>query len=248
MSKKHRLDQYLVEQGHYETRSRARDAILRGAIRIDGVPATKPAMSVPAGAGVEITDPASTYVSRAALKLKAGLQTCKFSPAGLTCLDLGASTGGFCQVLLEAGARRVIAIDIGHDQMHPTIAGDPRVENLEGINARELTREQIGGARFEFLTCDMSFISLRLALPPALALAEPGAQGIFLIKPQFELGREALGKGGIVRDGHAGELVAREIAQWLEKEQGWRVVHQLASPLRGGDGNLEYLLCARKNQ
>lgn len=246
MSNNQRLDHHLVERGFYETRSRARDAILRGTVKINGAVVAKPATTVPTNAEIEIADPALRYVSRAALKLKAGLEASGFDPSGKTCLDLGASTGGFCQVLLEAGAAQVVAVDIGHGQLHPSVGDDPRMTSLEGVNARDLTPELIGGARVEFLTCDVSFISLRLALPPALALAEPDCKAIFLVKPQFEVGREAIGKGGIVRDVEAGERVATGLSRWLEAQQGWHVTGLVASPVTGADGNREYLLCAEK--
>ena len=240
-----RLDQALVARGLAPTRARARDAILRGHVTVDGEPATKPALAVGPGAMLALDDPAARYVSRAALKLGAGLDHFGYGAEGRVALDLGASTGGFTEVLLERGARRVHAIDVGHGQLDPRLASDPRVLAREGLNARDLAADDLGEAP-EAVVSDMSFISLRLALPPALALAASGAWGIFLVKPQFEVGRAGIGKGGIVRDPAEGHAAALAIADWLGREQGWKVDGLVASPIAGGDGNHEYLLGARK--
>ncbi len=247
MEERLRLDQALVEGGHYPSRSRARDAVLRGAVRINGAIADKPSRTVSPADRMSVADAAQAYVSRSGLKLKSALDASGLSPADLVALDIGASTGGFTQVLLEAGARRVVAVDVGHGQMQPDLASDPRVRNLEGVNARALDRETIGVDTIGFVVCDVSFISLRLALPPALALAEPGASGIFLVKPQFEVGRRHLGRGGIVRDGDVAAGVALEIANWLDEQPNWRHTDILASPMEGGDGNREFLLIGKKN-
>ncbi len=241
-----RLDQMLVAQGHFATRSRARDAIARGTVRIDGMPVTKPGQAVSASAAIEIDDPAQAYVSRAALKLIAGLDHFGFSPDGLDCLDIGASTGGFTQVLLERGARHVTAVDVGHDQLHQSLAGHARITNLEGQNARELDATHVGGRPIGAVVSDVSFISLKLALPPALSLAAPGAFCVLLVKPQFEAGREAIGKGGILKDASAGERIAADMAEWLATQPGWTPIGITASPISGGDGNHEYLLGGRK--
>ncbi len=243
-----RLDQLLVARQLVASRSRARDAVQRGTVIVDGKLASKPGQLVEASASIEINDPASAYVSRAALKLKAGLQHFGLSPAGLDCLDIGASTGGFTQVLLEAGARHVCAIDVGHDQMHETIREDARVENLEGINARNLEREHIGTRQIGVVVSDVSFISLKLALPPALMLAEPGAFCLLLVKPQFEAGREAIGKGGILKDKSQGPRTADDLAQWLDNQDGWHSIGLAPSPITGGDGNEEFLLAGRKDK
>ncbi len=243
-----RLDQALVERGLAPTRARARDAILRGAVTVDGETERKPARAVAADVAIAIDDPADGYVSRAALKLIAALDAFHFDPAGVTALDLGASTGGFTQVLLQCGAAHVIAIDVGHDQLDASLAADPRITLIERLNARDLEARHLGGRKIGAIVADMSFISLKLALPPALALAEPDAWGVFLVKPQFEVGREALGKGGIVRDGTVAEEAASNIAAWLESEQSWRVVETIPSPIEGGSGNREFLIGARKQR
>jgi 23S rRNA (cytidine1920-2'-O)/16S rRNA (cytidine1409-2'-O)-methyltransferase len=240
-----RLDNALVDRGLAPSRARARDAILRGHVKVDGTPAEKPSMAVAADARLEMDDPVATYVSRAALKLVAALDHFGYSPAGMAALDIGASTGGFTEVLLRRGARRVFGVDVGHGQLHRRIAEDPRVVNLEGVNARDLKPARITepvGA----ITADVSFISLKLALPPALALATDKAWGVFLVKPQFEVGRDRVGKGGIVRDPAVRQASAAEIARWLEADMRWRADGIIDSPIEGGDGNHEYLLGAQR--
>lgn len=240
-SAKFRLDDLLVRRGLFESRSRARDAILRGTVSVDGAAAAKPGKPVSENAEILVDDPARRYVSRAALKLVGGLDHFGFDPEGKLALDVGASTGGFTQVLLERGARHVIALDVGHDQIRPELAADPRVTCIEGLNARELTSAHLGGKLPEIVVCDVSFVSIRLALPPALALAATGACGVFLVKPQFEAGREQIGKGGIV-DASLGERIADDMSEWLQTQPGWRSLGTAPSPIEGGDGNREFLL------
>lgn len=237
-----RLDILLTASGAFATRARARDAIARGSIRVNGQPVTKAGARFSSEDAIDISDDALDYVSRAALKLKAGLDHFGFDPAGRDALDIGASTGGFTQVLLERGARHVTAVDVGHGQMHPTIAADSRVENLEGINARALPADVAKGRNIQALVSDVSFISLKLALPPALDLAEPGCFCVLLVKPQFEAGREAIGKNGIVKDPMIGTAVADELSGWLSSQPGWTDLGHCPSPLEGADGNCEYLL------
>jgi 23S rRNA (cytidine1920-2'-O)/16S rRNA (cytidine1409-2'-O)-methyltransferase len=243
-----RLDELLVRRGLYATRSKARDAILRGTVQVGGVRMTKAGAAVSAASEVESDDRAQNYVSRAALKLAAGLDHFDLSPKGLNALDIGASTGGFTQVLLECGAAHVIAVDVGHGQMHASLLGDSRISSLEGVNAREIEQRHLGGRKVGFLVCDVSFISLKLALPNALALAEFGAFCLLLVKPQFEAGREAVGKGGIVRDKSLGEAVARDLSEWLGSQPRWRSLGFCASPIEGGDGNCEFLLAGKKDR
>ncbi len=240
-----RLDQALVARGLAVTRARARDAVLRGHVRVDGKPVVKPSLAVAPEADLALDDPAARYVSRAALKLVAGLDHFQYSPEGRVALDLGASTGGFTEVLLERGALRVHAVDVGHGQMDPRIAADPRVVSREGLNARELTADHLGET-FSALVSDVSFISLRLVLPPALALASPGSWGLFLVKPQFEVGREGIGKGGLVRNADEGRASVDAIAAFVDATPGWSIDGLIPSPIAGGDGNHEFLLGARK--
>ncbi|RCS23384.1 TlyA family RNA methyltransferase [Phyllobacterium salinisoli] len=243
-----RLDQLLVDRGFFATRSRARDAVARGTVQVDGKPVAKPGMPVAADARIMVDDPASAYVSRAALKLIAGLDHFAIDAAGRTALDIGASTGGFTQVLLERGAMHVIAVDVGHDQLHDSLRNDPRVTNHEGLNARTLDANHLDGRKVDLVVSDVSFISLKLALPPALAFAEPGSQCVLLVKPQFEAGREAIGKGGLLRDPSKAGHVVDDLAAWLAGEPGWRVLGLCPSPIEGGDGNREYLLAGIKDR
>ena len=241
-----RLDELLVAQGLFASRSRARDAIMRGTVTVDGAVIRKPGQSVAPAARIAVDDPARGYVSRAALKLIAGLDRFGFDVAGLDALDIGASTGGFTQVLLERGAAHVTAIDVGHGQIHETLQTHPRVTAIEGLNARDLTLADLGGKAPQFLVSDVSFISLKIALPPALALAAPGARGIFLVKPQFEAGKEAIGKGGILANPDDAPRIADALAAWLDTVPGWRAVGIVPSPIEGGDGNREFLLAGEK--
>jgi len=240
-----RLDLALVARGLVPTRARARDAILRGCVTVDGRAATAPSAAVPAGAEIAVDDPAGRYVSRAALKLVAGLDAFGYSPAGRVALDLGASTGGFTEVLLERGAERVYAVDVGHDQLHHRLIDHPRIRRRDGLNARDLTAEHVHGP-VGAVVADVSFISLRLALPPALALTTVGAWGVFLVKPQFEVGREHVGKGGLVRDAAVARKAVDAIAAWLAETHGWTVEGVVDSPIAGGDGNREFVLGARR--
>lgn len=244
--RRQRLDQALVDAGHFATRSRARDAILRGCVQVDGAMVNKPAATLPSGAAIVIDDPAAAYVSRAALKLIAGLDTFSLDPSGRNALDIGASTGGFTQVLIERGASHVVAVDVGHGQMDKDLAADARVTAIEGLNARELAAQHLGGRRIGCIVSDVSFISLRLALPPALALAAPGAFCVLLVKPQFEAGRAAIGKGGLLRDTDEAARIADALARWLACEPGWSVLGTTPAPITGSDGNREYLLCGVK--
>lgn len=241
MSTRQRLDEALVARGLYPSRSRARDAVLRGTVKVDGERAAKPSQTVGANTVLTIADEAQGYVSRAALKLKHGLAQFGILATGKACLDIGASTGGFTQVLLEEGAAHVTAIDVGHGQMK---LEDPRVTLIEGLNARDLSTEHLDRS-IQLIVCDVSFISLRLALPAAMQLAEEGALLVALIKPQFEAGRDAIGKGGLVTDPQVHERVCSEITDFL-RAQGWRVLGVEPSPVEGGDGNREFLVAAGK--
>jgi 23S rRNA (cytidine1920-2'-O)/16S rRNA (cytidine1409-2'-O)-methyltransferase len=239
-----RLDELLVRRGLYSSRSRARDAIGRQTVRVDGVIAVKPAQSTADNSRIDIVDEAQKYVSRSALKLKHGLEAFNISVVGLNCLDIGASTGGFTQVLVELGAAHVTAIDVGHGQFSERFKNHPRVTSIEGLNARDLTVDHIAHD-IEFIACDVSFISLKLALPPALALAKSGAHLVALIKPQFEAGKDAVGRGGIVSDPQAHDRVCGEISEFLSAEN-WKVLGVAPSSIDGGDGNKEFLIAAMK--
>lgn len=239
-----RLDLTLVERGLVPSRARARDAIRRGAVRVGGRAVTKAGAEVPTDAPLALDDPASAYVSRAALKLITGLDAFGIDPHELNALDIGASTGGFTQVLLEHGATHVTALDVGHGQLARALRDDVRVETIEGLNARDLTADHVP-RRPELVVADVSFISLRLALPPALDLAAPGARCVLLVKPQFEVGRAGVGKGGIVAPDLA-ERAAHELRDWLDAVPGWSSLGLVPSPITGGDGNREWLLGGAK--
>lgn len=239
-----RLDEALVARGLVQSRARGRDAVLRGVVRVNGAPARKASQTISDKDDLALADDSSRYVSRAALKLHHGMSFFRIEPKGKSCVDLGASTGGFTQVLLEAGASHVTAIDVGHGQMVPHLAQDPRVTLREGLNARDITRADIP-VEVSLVVSDVSFISLILALPPVLSLVDSGTQLIALIKPQFEVGREGLGKGGVVRDEALVEKACLDIAQFLTA-QGWTVDGLAPSPIEGGDGNREFLIAATK--
>ncbi len=241
-----RIDVEMVARGLADSRARAQDLIRRGHVRLDGEPVGRPSQTVGADQTISLAETAPAWVSRAAEKLVAGLDAFGLNPSGRLCLDLGASTGGFTEVLLARGAAHVVAIDVGHGQLHPRIAADPRVVSVEGLNARDLTAEQIGVAP-GFLVADVSFISLTLALPPALPLCTPRAEAVVLVKPQFEVGREGIGSGGIGRDARLATAAAERIASWLDGRDGWHVLGLVPSPIEGGDGNREFLLGARRD-
>lgn len=241
-----RADIFLVEQGYAKSRSEAQAAIKAGTVLANGKPVSKSSQSLSLTAKIEYA-PAHPYVSRGALKLIAALDRFGLSPKGLTCLDLGASSGGFSEVLLERGAKKIFAIDVGHGQLHPRIASNPHVVSLERLNARELAPENIMGP-LQAIVADLSFISLKLALPPALRMAAPDAWLIALFKPQFEVGREGIGKGGVVKDDHVRTHALVEFLRWLNDQGHWRALKPpfIESPIPGADGNREFLIAARK--
>jgi 23S rRNA (cytidine1920-2'-O)/16S rRNA (cytidine1409-2'-O)-methyltransferase len=243
-----RLDELLVRRALFATRSRARDAILRGTVRVEGAVVSKPGVAISKESLVETDDAAQAYVSRAALKLAAGLTHFSLSPSGLNALDIGASTGGFTQVLLERGAAHVTSVDVGHGQMHASLSNDSRIANLEGLNARGLTAAHLSGKSIGFVVSDVSFISMKLALPNALALAGPGAHCLLLVKPQFEAGREAIGKSGLLKDKSLAEPIAHDLSDWLGAQPHWRSLGFCPSPIEGSDGNREYLLAGIKDR
>jgi len=239
-----RLDQRLVDLGLAESRARAKALIEAAAVTVDGVAARKPAQEVADTALVAMVADPNPWVSRAALKLVHALDVFGLTPHG-TALDVGASTGGFTEVLLARGAERVFALDVGHSQLHPRIAADPRVVSLEGINARSIPAGLIPPV--DWIVADVSFISLEKALPGPLELARPGAILVALIKPQFEAGRTHVGRGGIVRDPAIHEAVRARVDAWISG-LGWQVTGASPSPIEGGDGNREFLIAARNTR
>lgn len=238
-----RADKFLVEHGFFPTRAKAQAAIEAGKVRADGQCIVKPSQSVREGAVIE-AEAAHPYVSRAALKLAAGLDAFDIDPKGRLCLDVGASTGGFTQVLLERGAAKVIAVDVGRGQLDDALRADRRVLCLEATDARVLTLEMIGGAQPSLIVCDASFISLEKVLARPLSLAAPGAELVALFKPQFEVGRAHVGKGGIVKNVAATERAEKKARAFVERA-GFEVMGLVDSPIAGGDGNRERLIGAR---
>jgi len=235
MTERIRLDIALEQRGLAQSRARARDAVLRGTVKVNGIPAKKHAQLVGAEDRIEVDDPAAGYVSRAALKLIAGLDAGGIEVAGKVCLDLGASTGGFTQVLIERGAAKVYTVDVGHDQLDPRVRTLPQVVMLEGVNAKDLAAETIPEP-IDLLVCDISFVSVSKVLAAPLALCR--GEAVILIKPQFEVGRDHVGKGGVVTDPLAIDRAERHVIDFLAA-QGF--LHRLSvpSPISGGDGNTE---------
>jgi 23S rRNA (cytidine1920-2'-O)/16S rRNA (cytidine1409-2'-O)-methyltransferase len=241
---KMRLDQLLTLRGLAATRSRARDLIKRGAVTVGGAVKTRPGLDLPPDAEIAVTEGWSGYVSRGALKLEAALDHFGFDCVGRAAIDIGASTGGFAQALLRRGARRVYAVDVGRGQLHPDIAADDRVINLEDTDARRLEASLIPEPA-DAIVADVSFISLTKAFPATLTLAAPEAWIVALVKPQFEAGREHVGKGGVVKSDAAREGALAAVAGFLAAQPGWRVEGTMPSPIEGQSGNREYLIGAR---
>lgn len=239
-----RLDQLLVARGLAESRAKAKAAIEAGGVTVDGAPARAASQAVSEEAVVTYVD-AFRWVGRGALKLERALDLWPVAVDSRVVLDVGASTGGFTEVCLDRGAARVFAVDVGTGQLHPKVAADPRVLNLEKTDARDLTPAVITEAP-SLIVCDVSFISLSKVLPTALDLATPGADLITLVKPQFEAdGPKAVGKKGVVKDPEAHAAAVAKVRDWLD-ESGWAVREVADSPITGGDGNVEFLLWAQK--
>lgn len=242
---KTRLDLLLVARGLAPTREKAQAMILAGLVEVDGRRADKAGSTVAADAGVTVAGPEHPYVSRGGVKLSAALDAFAIDPAGLVCLDVGASTGGFTDCLLQRGAARVYAIDVGYGQLDARLRNDPRVVLREKVNARFLSREHVPEPA-ELAVMDLSFISARLVLGPVLALLAPGARLVVLVKPQFEAGRGEVGKGGIVRSEETRLRVLAEIEEF-GRSLGLAVNGTIPSPITGARGNREFLLGFRVN-
>jgi 23S rRNA (cytidine1920-2'-O)/16S rRNA (cytidine1409-2'-O)-methyltransferase len=237
-----RADVALVERGFFESRAKAREAIEAGLVAADGRRVTKPSAPLADDAQIVASAP-YPWVSRGGVKLAHALDVFGVDPSGFFCLDVGSSTGGFTDVLLARGARHVVAVDVGHDQLHEKLRRDPRVTSLEGQDARTLTRAQLPEAP-ALIVMDASFISLGALLPNVLSLAAPQATLVALIKPQFEAGRAANRKGVVRDDKVHADVCARARADI--EALGWRVADVIASPIEGGDGNREFLICAAR--
>ncbi len=238
-----RLDVELVQRGLAPSRAQAREAIETGKVTVNGVLATKAGQVVSDSALIEAI-PLHPWVSRGGIKLAHALDVFKVDPAGRHCLDIGSSTGGFTDVLLSRGARRVVAVDVGSGQLHPRLRDDPRVISLETTDARSLAPDAIIEPP-TLLVCDASFIGLAKLLAVPLSLAAPDARLVALFKPQFEVGRENIGKGGIVTDLAATDAAAQALTAWLD-QAGWAVRAWTDSPIAGGDGNRERLFLAAR--
>jgi 23S rRNA (cytidine1920-2'-O)/16S rRNA (cytidine1409-2'-O)-methyltransferase len=238
-----RIDLLLVERGLFDSRAKARAAIEAGGVVADGRTVAKASDLVAEDAAIS-AQVAHPWVGRGGLKLDHALSLWPVPVEGRIVVDVGASTGGFTQVCLTRGAARVYAVDVGTGQLHPSLAADPRVVELSGTDARSLDAVLIPEAP-DLIVTDLSFISLAKALPAALALAGPGAELVALVKPQFEVGRERVGKGGLVKDEAARADALAGVVAWLEGI-GWRVLATADSPITGGDGNREFLLRAVK--
>lgn len=240
-----RADKMLVALGHFGSRAAAQAAIAAGFVTADGKVIAKPSESLSRAAVIQ-SEAAHPYVSRGGLKLARALEVFGVDPAGLTCLDLGASTGGFTDVLLRGGAAHVTCVDVGHGQLHGKIAADPRVTSHERLNAKALTSGHLP-APPQLIVCDLSFVSLAKVLDTPLALAAQQAALIALFKPQFEVGPENVGKGGLVTSDEATDTALGGFLNYLMSKD-WRIEAPQPSPIPGGDGNREWLVCARRTQ
>jgi 23S rRNA (cytidine1920-2'-O)/16S rRNA (cytidine1409-2'-O)-methyltransferase len=238
-----RIDRLLVERGLFESRAKAQAAIAAGRVTAGGVVVEKPSAEIAPDAQLR-AEPAHPFVSRGGVKLAAALDHFRFDPRGRVCLDAGASAGGFTQVLLARGARRIYAVDVGRGQLHPSLRAQTNVVSLEGTDIRELTAARLQ-ATVDFIAIDVSFISLALVLPAALDLARPGAHLVALIKPQFEAGPRAA-KKGVVRDGAVHAAVCEKLSA-LVQSLGWRVAGVIPSPISGRDGNREFFIGAARD-
>ena len=242
--KKVRLDQLVFDLGYTESRERAKTTIMSGLVFVNGQRADKPGTPVAPDAKIEVRGEAIPFVSRGGFKLDKALKVFPIDPTGKTCIDCGASTGGFTDVLLQHGAAKVYAVDVGYGQLAWKLRNDPRVVNLERTNLRYVTAEQIP-EQLELAVMDVSFISIKLVLPAVKALLVPGADLVCLIKPQFEAGREEVGKKGVVRDSGVHCQVIRSILDFAP-QIGLSVMGLDYSPIKGPEGNIEYI-CHMKN-
>jgi 23S rRNA (cytidine1920-2'-O)/16S rRNA (cytidine1409-2'-O)-methyltransferase len=241
-----RLDVALVERGLAETRAAAQRLVMAGLVYSGEQRLDKPGHSIANDSPVEVRGQPHPYVSRGGLKLEKALDHFAIPVAGRIALDVGASTGGFTDCLLQRGAARVYAIDVGTNQLAWKLRSDPRVVSREKTNIRAVTRAEVPEP-IDLIVCDASFIGLRTALPAALALAAPSAHLVALIKPQFEVGKGRVGKGGIVRDPALHAEVCHTISEWLAAQTGWRVLGLTESPIEGAEGNKEFLIAAQRS-
>ena len=243
--RKTRIDLLLVERGLAESRTKAQALVMAGAVVVGEARVDKPGALVDPAAPIRLKEDAAPqkYVSRGALKLEKALEAFPVDPRGKTCADLGASTGGFTDLLLQRGAAKVYAVDVGYGQLHPRLRGDPRVVVRERENARLLDAAALG-EKVDLVTGDLSFISLRLVLPAVKAILRPRGEAILLVKPQFEVGKGEVGKGGVVRD-DAKRRAALDAVAAAARDLGFEVLGEAESPIEGPAGNREWLLGLR---
>ena len=241
---KTRLDVALVERGLAETRAAAQRLVMAGLVFTGDRRLDKPRHGVAADTPIEVRGQPHPYVSRGGLKLEKALDHFAIPVAGRIALDVGSSTGGFTDCLLQRGAAKVYAVDVGTNQLAWKLRSDPRVVSMEKTNIRDVTRAQVPEP-VDLIVCDASFIGLRTALPNALMLAVPGAHLVALIKPQFEVGKGRVGKGGIVREPALHDEVCKTITEWLAAQPGWTVLGVTESPIEGAEGNKEFLIAGR---
>ena len=245
MKNKKRLDVLLVEKGHAESRTKAQAIIMSGLVYVDGQKADKAGMSFDENAAIEVRSGSCPYVSRGGLKLEKALRDFGVDPTGYVCSDSGASTGGFTDCLLQQGASKVFAIDVGYGQLDWKIRSDPRVVVMERTNVRYVTPEQLGEP-LDLSVVDVSFISLKIVLPVIKTFLKPTGQVLCLIKPQFEAGREKVGKKGVVRDPDTHREVLDNFVA-LAKEQEFKILGLTFSPVKGPEGNIEFLAHLTRN-
>ncbi len=245
--KRERIDKLLVERGLVESRAKAQAMVMAGVVLVDDQRINKPSELIHPNSQVRIKggdDPTSRYVGRGGLKLEAALREFAIDANGLSCVDIGASTGGYTDCPLQHGARKVVALDVGHNQIDWKLRNDARVEVREGVNARHLQPQDFESS-FDLAVMDVSFISATKILPAIVPLLTDAGRLIILIKPQFEVGRGEVGKGGIVRDPEKHARVIEEVNRFAN-ELGWKVVKVIESPIRGAEGNVEFLALYEK--
>lgn len=239
-----RVDQALVDRGLVETKTKAQALVVAGKVFSGEQCIAKPGYQLPENTALEVRGQDHPWVSRGGLKLEKGLQHFALNIQDATALDIGASTGGFTDVLLAHGAKKVFAVDVGHGQLHQRLRNDKRVVVMEGVNARQLDKNLVPTA-INLITCDASFIGLQKVLAAPLRLAEPGSYAIALIKPQFQVEKSEIGKRGVVRDPDLHARVCAEVQDWFQNEMGWDVLGLIESPITGPNGNVEFLIGAK---
>ena len=245
MAVKIRADVALVDRGLVDTRTKAQALIMAGVVFTGETKILKAGQQIKGNQPLEVRGKDHNWVSRGGMKLEKGLQEFNVNPSGYTAIDVGASTGGFTDVLLQGGAAHVFAVDVGRGQLAWKLRGDNRVTVLEKTNARYLTEAEIT-VPADIVVCDASFISLRTVLPAALRFVKPGGKLLALIKPQFEVGKDNVGRGGVVRDPALHQMVCDETEDWLNGLEGWKACGITESPIKGPEGNIEFLIYGEK--